>query len=164
MKLPKSNTMLSTHQSHIPPKNLSIQAKYVEILSNLHSSIIYIIQLCDNECIVTFDNHKFIVHRKIEKPVKAIRTQHMDYVSSLWGRTAWSPGLVMIPATHHTITEKECQCLARIPQADTVTANAKTDEVPRHIKQHEAKLEKRYQMVNSEDIMKKQLLESLDKK
>ena len=83
---------------------------------------------------------------------------------SFGGRTAWSPGLVMIPATYHTITEKECQCLARIPQADTVTANAKTDEVPRHIKQHEAKLEKRYQMVNSEDIMKKQLLESLDKK
>ena len=75
------------------------------------------------------------------------------------GSTAWSPGLVILPATYHTITERECQCEARIPQAAPVTANAKANEVPRHIQEHEAKMEKKNQLVNSEDIMKKQLLE-----
>ena len=58
------------------------------------------------------------------------------------GRKSWSPGLVMIPAKYQTITEKEFQCPARIPQAATVTANAKADEVPRHIQQQEAQMEK----------------------
>ena len=61
VKPPNSSTMASTHQSHIPLNKLSIEAKHAEMFPNLHSSHISIGQLCDNECIVTFDKHKFIV-------------------------------------------------------------------------------------------------------
>ena len=52
--------MASTHQAHIQLKTLSSQEKYAKIFPNLHSSLISIGQLCDNECIVTFDKQKFI--------------------------------------------------------------------------------------------------------
>ena len=55
--------MASTHQAHIPLKLLSIQANHAEIFPNLHSSLISIGKLCDNECIVTFDKHKLIVSK-----------------------------------------------------------------------------------------------------
>ena len=53
--------MASTHQAQIPLKLLSSQSKYAEIFPKLHSSLILAGQLCDDECIVTFDNHKVIV-------------------------------------------------------------------------------------------------------
>ena len=53
--------MESTHQAQIPLKHLSSQAEHAEIFPKLHSSLISIGQLCDDECIVTFDNHKVIV-------------------------------------------------------------------------------------------------------
>ena len=63
VKLPNSSTMASTHQAQIPLKRLSSQAKHGEIFPNLHFSIISIVQLCDYECIVTFDRNKFIVSK-----------------------------------------------------------------------------------------------------
>ena len=61
VKLPNSSTIASTHQSQIPLKHLSSQAKHAEIFPNLHSSLISIGKLCDDKCIVTFDKQKFIV-------------------------------------------------------------------------------------------------------
>ena len=61
MKLPNSYIMSSMHQAQIPLQNLSIQAKHAEIFPNLHSSLISIGKLCDNECIITFENQKVIV-------------------------------------------------------------------------------------------------------
>ena len=55
--------MVTTHQYHILLQNLSIQAKHAEIFPNPHSSLISIGQLCDNECIVTFEKHKVIVSK-----------------------------------------------------------------------------------------------------
>ena len=55
--------MESTHQAHIPLQNLSSQAKHAEIFPNLHSSIISIGKLCDNECIFTFEKRKVIVSK-----------------------------------------------------------------------------------------------------
>ena len=55
--------MASTHKYQIPLQNLSIQATHAEIFTYLHSSLISIGQLCDNECIVTCDKHKEIVSK-----------------------------------------------------------------------------------------------------
>ena len=77
-KLPKSSTIKSTHRSYIPLRYLSSQEKHAEIFSNLHSSLISIGQLFDDECIVTFDKHKVIVSKK------AIGTQQMDYGDSIF--------------------------------------------------------------------------------
>ena len=63
MILPNSSQMASTHQDHKPLQNLSSQSKRVEIFPNLPSSLISIGQLCEDECIVTFDKHKFIVSK-----------------------------------------------------------------------------------------------------
>ena len=41
--------MASTHQAQNPLHNLSSQAKHAEILPNLHTSLISIGKLCDNE-------------------------------------------------------------------------------------------------------------------
>ena len=58
--------MASTHQAQIPLQNLSRQAKHKEIFPTLHSSIISIGQLCDDECIVTFEKHRVIARIKGE--------------------------------------------------------------------------------------------------
>ena len=55
--------MESTPQAHIPLKKLSSQAKHAEIFPNLHSSIVSTGELYDDERIVTFDKHKFIVSK-----------------------------------------------------------------------------------------------------
>ena len=64
VKLPNSSTMISTHQSQIPLEISSIQVKNAKISPKLRSSLISIGQLCDNECIFTFDKHKVIVSKK----------------------------------------------------------------------------------------------------
>ena len=68
MKLPNSSTMASTQQSQIPLQNLSIQAKHAYISPKIYSSLISIGKLCDNECTVTFEKHRFIV-RKINENI-----------------------------------------------------------------------------------------------
>ena len=67
-----------------PTKKLSSQAKHAEIFPNLHSSLISIEQLCDDECIVTFDKHKVIVIKTRISSLKAIRNKQMDYGDSLF--------------------------------------------------------------------------------
>ena len=79
-------------------------------------------------------------------------------------RKVWYPGLVMQPDTYKIITGKECQCPSRTSQAATVPANAKSAEVPRCIQHHESQMYKWLQMVNVEDILKQELLESIDEK
>ena len=75
VKLPISSTLASTHQANIPINHLSSQAKHAEIFPNLHSSLISIGQLCDDESIVTFDKHKVIASKTRISSLKAIRTQ-----------------------------------------------------------------------------------------
>ena len=72
--------MASTHQAQIPLKNSSSQAKHAEIIPNLHSSIISIVQLCDDECIVNFDKHKFIVIKNKDIIIEGYR----DPTNGLW--------------------------------------------------------------------------------
>ena len=76
--------MASTYQAQIPLKQLSRQAKNAGTFPNLHSSLISIGQVCDDECIVTFDKHKVIVSKTSISSLKAIGTQQMDYGDSLF--------------------------------------------------------------------------------
>ena len=63
-----------------PQKKLSSQAKHAEIFPNLHSSLISIGKLCDNECIVPFDKHKVIVSK-----INAIIIEgYRDPTNGLW--------------------------------------------------------------------------------
>ena len=75
--------MASKHQAQIPRNKLSSQAKNAEIFSNLHSSLIYIGQLCDNEWIVNFDKHKVIVSKNKDIIIEG----HWDPTNGLW----WFP-------------------------------------------------------------------------
>ena len=63
-----------------PTKILSSQAKHAEIFPELHSSIISIGQLCDNECMVTFDKHKVIVSKNKDIIIEGYR----DPTNALW--------------------------------------------------------------------------------
>ena len=73
VKLLNSPTITSTHQAQIPLQFLSSQAKYVEISSKLHCSIVSIGKLCDYYCIVTFDNHKVIVSKSKDIIIESYR-------------------------------------------------------------------------------------------
>ena len=53
--------MESTHQAQMPLQNLLSQSKHAEIFPNLHSSLVSIGQLYDDECIVTLDKQKVVV-------------------------------------------------------------------------------------------------------
>ena len=79
-KLPSSSTMASTHQSKIPIHNLSSQSKHAEIFPSLHSSIVSIGKLCDNEWIATFDKHRFIVRKHRDNMIEGYR----DPMNGLW--------------------------------------------------------------------------------
>ena len=63
-----------------PTNFVSSKAKHAEIFPNLHSSLISIGQLCDNDFIVTFDKHKVIVikHKNI------IIEDYRDPKNGLW--------------------------------------------------------------------------------
>ena len=63
-----------------PTKKLSSQAKHAEIFPNLHPSLISIGQLCDDECIVTFDKHKFIVSKNKDIIIEG----YQDPTNGLW--------------------------------------------------------------------------------
>ena len=80
VKLPSSSTIASTHQSQIPQKQLSSKAKHAEIFPKLHSSLISIGQLCDDECIVTFYKHKVVVSKNKDIIVEVYR----DPTNGLW--------------------------------------------------------------------------------
>ena len=80
VKLLNSSTMAFTHQTQIPLKQLSSQAKHAEIFPNLHSSLISIGQLCDDKCIVTFDKHKVVVSKNKDTIIEGYR----DPTNGLW--------------------------------------------------------------------------------
>ena len=75
--------MASMYQAQIPLQNLSSQEKHAEIFTNLHSSLISIGKLCDDECIVTFDKHKFIVSKNKDIIIEG----YWDPTNRLW----WFP-------------------------------------------------------------------------
>ena len=68
----------------------------------------------------------------------------------------------MQPDTYQNITGKDFQWTDRPPQAVPVPANAAAAEVTRYIQNHADQVDQWHQIVNTEDILKQQLLESLD--
>ena len=72
------------------------------------------------------------------------------------------PGMVMQPATYRTIIGQYFQRPARPQQSAPVPTNADAAEVTRYIQHHVAQVYQWRQMVNAEDILEQQLLESMD--
>ena len=70
----------------------------------------------------------------------------------------------MQPATYRTVIGQDFQRPVRPPQAAQVPTNADASEIPRYIQIHAAQVEQWRQMVNAEDILKQQLLGSLEEK
>ena len=70
----------------------------------------------------------------------------------------------MKPATYCTVIGQYFQRPVRPPQAAPVTTNKDAAEIPRYIQLHAAQVDQWRQMVNAEDILKQQLLGSLEKK
>ena len=69
----------------------------------------------------------------------------------------------MQPATYQTVIEKYFQRPICPPRADPVPTNVTAAEFPRYINHHVAQVGQLHQIVNAEDILKQQLLESLEK-
>ena len=69
--------MVYTKQDQLPLQNLS---KHAKILHTIHSSLISIDQLCDEECIVAFDKHKVVVTNHY----KTIIEGYQDTMGGLW--------------------------------------------------------------------------------
>ena len=70
----------------------------------------------------------------------------------------------MQPATYHTVIGRYFQHPVRPPQAAQVPTNMDAAEIPRYIQLHAAQVDQWCQIVNAEDILKQQLLGSLDEK
>ena len=70
----------------------------------------------------------------------------------------------MHSATYQTVTGQEFQHPACPPQAAPVPPNSAAAEVLSWIQHHAAQVYQWRQMVNVEDILKQQILESLDEK
>ena len=70
----------------------------------------------------------------------------------------------MQPATYQTVIGQDFQRLVRPPQAAPVPTNTDAAEIPRYIQLHAAQVDQWRQMVNAEDILKQQLLGSLEEK
>ena len=68
----------------------------------------------------------------------------------------------MQPSTYQTVIRQEFLRLDLSPQADPVPSNAAASKFPRYIQHHAAQVDQWRQMVNKEDILKQQLLESLE--
>ena len=68
----------------------------------------------------------------------------------------------MQPATYRTVIGKYFQLPVRPPQADLVPTNTYAAEIPRYIQLHAAQVDQWRQMLNAEDILKHQLLGSLE--
>ena len=68
----------------------------------------------------------------------------------------------MQPATYRTIIGQDFQRLVRPPQAAPVRTNTDAAEIPGYIQLHVDQVDQWQQMVNVEDILKQQLLLSLE--
>ena len=97
------------------------------------------------------------IHRKIQANASTIQ-------SKLGGGQHGLLGLVMQPATYRTVIGKDFQRPVRPPQAAPVPTNTDATEIPRYIQFHAAQVDQWRQMVNEEDILKQQLLGSLEEK
>ena len=97
------------------------------------------------------------IHRKIQANSSIIQ-------SELGGGQHGLLGLAMQPDTYRTVIGQYFQLPVRPPQADPVPNNADAAEIPRYIQLHAAQVDQWRQMVNGEDIMKQQNLESLEEK
>ena len=72
------------------------------------------------------------------------------------------PGLEMQPATYRTVIGQDFQRPVRPPQAAPIPTNTDAAEIPRYIQLHAAHVDQWRQMVNAEDILKQQILGSLE--
>ena len=70
----------------------------------------------------------------------------------------------MQPSTYRTIIGQDFQRPVCPPQAAPVPTNTDAAEIPRYIQLHAAQVDQWRQMVNAEDILKQQLLGSLEEK
>ena len=70
----------------------------------------------------------------------------------------------MQPATYFTGIGQDFQRPVRPPQAAPVPTNTDAAEIPRYIQLHASQVYQWHQMVNVEDILKQQLLGSLEEK
>ena len=95
------------------------------------------------------------IHRKIQANASTIQ-------SELGGGQHGLLGLEMQPATYGTVIGKYFQRPVRPPQAAPVPTNANAAEIPRCVQLNAAKVDQWHQMVNAEDILKQQLLGSLE--
>ena len=95
------------------------------------------------------------IHRKIQANALTIQ-------SELGGGQHGILGLAMQPATYRTVIGQYFQLPIRPPQAAPVPTTTDADEILRYIQLHAAQVNQCPQMVNEEDILKKQLLVSLE--
>ena len=70
----------------------------------------------------------------------------------------------MQPSTYQTVIGKYFQRPVLLPQAAQVPTNTDEAEIPRYIQLHASQVDQWRQMVNVEDILKQQILESLEEK
>ena len=73
-------------------------------------------------------------------------------------------GMAMQPATYQTVIGKYFQRPVCPPQIAPMPTNMDAAEIPRYIQLHASQLDQWLQMVNAEDILKQQLLGSLEEK
>ena len=73
-------------------------------------------------------------------------------------------GMAIQPSTYHNVTGQDFQHPVRPRQAAPVPTNTDAAEIPGYIQLHAAQVNQWRQMVNAEDILKQQLLGSLEEK
>ena len=95
------------------------------------------------------------IHRKIQANASTIQSELVGGKNGLLG-------LVIQPATYRTVIGKYFQRLIRPPQAAPVPTNADAAEIPRYIQLYAAHGDQWRKIVNAEDILKQQLLGSLE--
>ena len=97
------------------------------------------------------------IHRKIQENSSTIH-------SELGGGQHGLLGMAMQPATYRTVIGQYFQRPVRPPQAAPVPKNTDVAEIRRWIQLHAAQVDQLRQTVNAEDILKQQLLGSLEEK
>ena len=97
------------------------------------------------------------IHHKIQANTSTIQ-------SKLGGGQHSLLGMAIQPATYHTVIGKYFQRPVRLPQEAPVTTNTDAAENPGFIQLHTAQVYQWPQMVNTEDMLKQQLLGSLEEK
>jgi len=86
--LPDASNITATESAHLPIKGLSRQATATSIFENLHSFLISLGQLCDDNCIVHLDKQKIEVSKNNKLFLKGHRSKSGD---GLWNIPIPSP-------------------------------------------------------------------------